>query len=1040
MNNSPRLRGFVALFLFVSGFCSLAYQVVWLREFRLVFGGSTAAASAVLAVFMGALGVGGWFLGKRVDLSKRPGRMYAVIEGIIGFSVLLSPLILILGKNVYGMTGGFQSLGSLAVLVQMVITVFVLGVPCFFMGGTLPAAISMVQDDDDEDRQSTAFLYGINIAGAVSGAFLVNFYSLEIFGNTLTLLMAGVLNVLLAMVAYGIGALREKPRPLVLEESSNIAFSGKLLYGLAFFSGLLFFIIEIIWFRTSIPLLGGSVYNFGLILVIALAGMSFGGGAYSILLKYTRPSYALLAFVSGMLALALALPYIFGDEFARFCMVLQSGYIEYPFGSKLWIWFVIGGLLVFPTAFMAGVQFPLILSLIGKGNVAVGKQIGRVYGFNTAGAVIGSILGGFVLIPQLTISYSWMLLIAVALLMSLIVLLYSFYQREKRCGYGVVCLAVFGLVGGATYQSAGITPYWSQNPIGFGRASITPKQDRIKVEEEIRALKRRMVYQFDGRELSGALSADMDLGLLSNGKSDGSALLDAGTQVMLTLLGAALHPAEVKTACVIGLGTGSSAGWLAQVPSVESVDVFELEPHLLDCARYFSPVNQNVLDNPKVRVIIGDAREGLVVSNGKKYDLIASEPSNPQRAGVANLYTREFYESISSRLEDEGVFTQWLQAYEIDVESIRLILTTLNTVFPKVEVFQTLSGDLVFVCAKNEKPWDLEKVRKKVGGFPFAMGARYTWGVSSAEGYFAHCVANAKQVKIWAQEYPYVNTDDLNILEFDLGKTGGSRVAVDPIPALYAEASENGMVLSEIEGTLDRKRFAYDMASLLMPLRLDVEVWKKANWFDVELAKKRYDFQTLMLTDPQKALNDTTFKASNTIEESLWCRALVQEGDSRALASCEKFKDTWPLDYHAMRIRYFNKIEDQGKEDEEIMALLRAFQGNVWCRHTYLNQTLSQIVLDLDGQENRFKSQAAEALKLLDKPFGAHMFNLFRLKLRWALAEKKGGRALLKVVLDLEPYFPFIENMLQKRLEVYRSVNHPNIKRAEDDLKFFNTL
>ena len=326
----------VALFLFVSGFCSLAYQVVWLREFRLVFGGSTLAASAVLAVFMGALGLGSWVLGRKADNSPQPGRFYAIIELLIGLTVLISPLLLTFGKKLYYMTGGMQELGWVAIALQMLITIGVIALPCFLMGGTLPAAIRVIQTDEDTVRRASAAMYGVNIAGAVIGALLVNFYGLEVFGNTKCLLMAAGLNIILAVAAYLLIA-RHQPAqalPFITQKDHSDAW---LLYAVAFASGFIFFALELLWFRSSIPLLGGSVYNFGLILALALMGMSMGGLIYSVILKYAKPSYALLGIVSVLFALAVAIPYVWGDGYARFCNVLQAGYIGYPFADKLWV-------------------------------------------------------------------------------------------------------------------------------------------------------------------------------------------------------------------------------------------------------------------------------------------------------------------------------------------------------------------------------------------------------------------------------------------------------------------------------------------------------------------------------------------------------------------------------------------------------------------------------------------------------------------------------------------------------------------------------
>src|SRR5262249_14420264 len=160
---------------------------------------------------------------------------------------------------------------------------------------------------------------------------------------------------------------------------------------------------------------------------------------------------------------------------------------------------------------------------------------------------------------------------------------------------------------------------------------------------------------------SVALDATDGLAMVVNGKIDGNARGDASTQVMGGVLGALLHP-HPRRAMVIGFGTGSSAGWLAAVPSIEHVDVAELEASMLKIGRMCAPVNHAALDTPKLRVLLGDARETLLTVPAR-YDVIFSEPSNPYRAGVSSLFTREYYEAVAARLEEGGLFLQWVQMY-----------------------------------------------------------------------------------------------------------------------------------------------------------------------------------------------------------------------------------------------------------------------------------------------------------------------------------------------------------------------------------------
>ncbi len=257
----------LALILLLSGFCSLVYQTVWLREFRLVFGGAAPAAAAVMAVFMGGLGFGGKLFGSWVERVGRPFRFYARLEVGIALAALASPLLLGLARSLYLKTGGTAGMGlGTATCLQLLMTALVLGIPCFLMGGTLPAAMKFMQRDDDPRRSITAFFYGINIAGAVIGAALSTFWLLPSLGNQGTLTIAVLVNLVIALGAGMISMFQEKeprqPTPaaeVAAEDQVAAKAPAAFVLAAAFMSGFTFFVAELVWYRISTPLLGGSV-------------------------------------------------------------------------------------------------------------------------------------------------------------------------------------------------------------------------------------------------------------------------------------------------------------------------------------------------------------------------------------------------------------------------------------------------------------------------------------------------------------------------------------------------------------------------------------------------------------------------------------------------------------------------------------------------------------------------------------------------------------------------------------------------------------
>lgn len=825
----------LALILFLSGFCSLIYQTVWLREFRLVFGGAAPAAAAVVAVFMAGLGFGGKFFGSWVERVARPFRFYARLEVGIAVAAVLSPTLLALARALYLKTGGTAGMGlGAATCLQLLMTALVLGLPCFLMGGTLPAAMKFAQRDDDPRRSITAFFYGINIAGAVTGAALSTFHLLPTYGNKGALTIAVLANLAIALAAGAISMFQEKePRVLSREDAvaaePGVAAKAPAAFVLAaaFMSGFTFFLAELVWYRVSTPLLGGSVYGFGLVLCVVLAGMGLGGLLYALMLKKAEPSLGGFTLVSALQALAVLLPYALGDRIAHLALILNDGLRGVGLYEMAFGWAGVMSLLAFLPSLLSGIQFPLLVSLLGRGNVGVGQQLGRAYLWNTFGSITGSLLGGFLLVPLLQLKGCWVLAASLIALMSAASLLLQGRRTaaaaSPEAGTGLwgwngrVALALLVLSGFCVLGTTGPTAGWLQSGIGYGRV----KEDyrtALGLESWKRNARRMLVQAYDGRDTSVAVVSGAQYSFLTNGKSDGSAVGDAGTQVMLGITGAILHP-HPQHACVVGLGTGTTAGWLADVPSMQRVDVLELEEEIRKVAQFFEPVSRGAMKHPRVNNITGDAREFLL-TRGDNYDLIVSEPSNPCRAGVANLYTREFYENASQRLNDDGIFCQWLQGYEVDPTTISTVISTLRQVFPKVEVWSTQSVDMLLICSKDKKPWSLANIRQRIKMEPMAEALRRFWLTDTAEGFLNACLANDDYTRALAADNRSVNTDDMNRLEFSFARSVAreGNCSYD----LARAATQAGCHIPALDAPLDSALF------LAERLHLPGRIWQSA--------------------------------------------------------------------------------------------------------------------------------------------------------------------------------------------------------------------
>jgi len=390
-----------------------------------------------------------------------------------------------------------------------------------------------------------------------------------------------------------------------------------------------------------------------------------------------------------------------------------------------------------------------LVALLGRGNTDVGKQIGLAVAWNTAGAIVGSLAGGFGLLPLLTAPGVWRAVVLLLVLLGVVLLGFAWRSSEQRkelllpCGILVVAVAVIFWPGPSAV--------WRHSAIGAGRAHVpVDSANALHAWENVE--KSKILWEAEGIESSVAVAAAHGLAFIVNGKPDGNAIDDASTQIMLGLVGGLLH-AEPKTALVVGLGTGETAGWLAEIDSIQGVDVVELEPALDEMARRCAPVNHDVLHHPKVHRIYNDAREVLLTTS-QRYDLIVSEPSNPYRNGIASLFTREFYLAGRDRLRPGGLFLQWLQAYEVDQRTVCTVCATLQSVYPEVEVWQTSHNDMLLVASQRPIPWAPALLRQRIHQEPFRSALARAWRAVDVEGVLAHYVGGRAMVEAFVGRAP----------------------------------------------------------------------------------------------------------------------------------------------------------------------------------------------------------------------------------------------------------------------------------------------
>jgi spermidine synthase len=1036
----------VAALLWGSGFCALFYQTAWQRMFRLSFGASTAASAAVLAIFLGGLGVGGLALGRRAQRHERPLLFYGNLELGVAVAAAVSPFLEAVLGRLYLALGGVTVLGQAgATVVRLLITAVVIGPGAFLMGGTLPAAARAVESDGDRARSRLALLYGMNTLGAVTGALVGTFFLFEFLGIRLSLLAAVLVNVLVGIAARSMGrtaaVLVEPPRsePSAHQRPRALAVLGSLVAG---FVGFAFLLLEIVWYRLLAPILGGTTYTFGLVLAVALAGIGLGGYLYSLRDPERRVAPSDLALVTALEGVLVALPIALGDRIA-FYAILTRPISSLGFVALVFAWFTITLVVVFPAALVSGYQFPMLFALLGSGRDRVARHVGIVYAFNTAGALVGSLLGGFVLVPRLGAIGAYRLVAGVLLVLAVVSVGFEWARGKTttsgdaardavapRASRSIVAFALVAL--GAVFASqAGPSAVFRHMPIGAGRVELaarTTNQLRAFVQRQNQSV----LWQADGVETTVALGRDVQLSFIVDGKCDGAVYSDRATQAGAGLIAALVHPAP-RSSLVIGLGTGMTAGFLSAIPGMERVDVAEMEPAILHVARVAAKANNDVLSRPNVFVHLGDGRE-LVLSAKRRYDVIASEPSNPYRAGVASLYTREFYEAVAEHLEQDGVFLQWVQGYETDTRTVQIVARTLSGVLPNLDAWQTEAGDIVFIAGRKHRVLDSAALRRRLADEPFRSVLPRTMLIEDLEGVLGRYLASEALLAHIAQG-PLVetNTDDRNVIEYAFARNvGASRAGVSD--SLLLLAMKQNQDRPDVVGSVDWERVAalrpraWSIADDALP-RLPMPTEASRSLAGAITAGCQGNVGAVFT-----ALGSTrAVEARDDIERWVLGLAFADANDERAAPYADRLASHgFAAEAHVLRARKALAAGDVAMAQAETDAGIVAMRQTPFplCRGV---DSVLALAATIGAAHPEYRGHAA--LELLESPFATYIGDAGRLSTAEQLAIGSGDPALCVKAMAKEPRWE--EPYLVKRLQCLAAAGDPETEAAAQDLLEF---
>ena len=662
------------MLFFCSGISALIYQVLWLRLLGLVFGVTTYAASTVWASFMAGLALGSIGAGRLADRVRRPLVWFGACELLIGVTALTTPGALTLLQQVYVRI--YPSLPSwlpLMTLVRFAIAFAVLIVPTALMGATLPLVIKSSTFRTSRLGERMALLYGMNTAGAIAGALAAGLYLVQTHGIHATFFVAAGLNLLVGLSAIAIGRHVSAPDGAIDESAGRetrpavAAVDARrlsLILGVFALSGFTSLALEVVWFRVLTLFLRPTVYGFALMLSAILAGIAIGSYLVTPFLDRRAKWIAVLAGLELGIGVAGVL------SFGALTQISPVTAAVAPYLSRVmeeWLVYpTVGSLLaIFPTALLMGIAFPIGLRLWAgggrDGQRTLAERIGIFYSVNLTGAILGSIVAGFVLLPEIGSRASLVALGATTLGSGLLLLAVSELRVPARAIAGVAASIMFVAAVG-----------WSSDPF--------PEF----VQQRYRG--QRIVWQEEGVDATVVVLAahNGEVSLTVNGNHQAST---GGGQVYVHRsighLPMILHP-EARDALVIGLGGGATAGAVAIHDGVD-VDLVELSGSVVRGARYLdSSISYDVFSRPNVHLRVDDGRNYMLLTR-RKYDVVTADVIHPIYAGSGNLYSAEYFRIIRRVLKPGGIVLQWVAGTDAEYKTIA---RTFLSVFPETTAWK----------------------------------------------------------------------------------------------------------------------------------------------------------------------------------------------------------------------------------------------------------------------------------------------------------------------------------------------------------------
>lgn len=752
----------LALF-FLSGAVGLAYEIVWVRQLSLFLGVSIYAVSAVLAAFMGGLGLGAELFGRLLDRGVSPLRLYCVLEIGLAVYVLLFPLVIdiVEAASIFA-HGGQEGITLYIIFLRFALAVLALLVPTVLMGGTLPAMVKYFSMKTDKSHGSLAgSLYAVNTIGAMTGCVAAGFAMIEIFGLTGSLRIGAALNLLCGagawLVAGETGWKADRPGGKEKEQTSQTQSPQGEPLPLVFFgiTGFCAMALQLLWTRALSLLLNNTTYAFSLILAVFLFGIAAGSAVASRAGIISRERNLSL-FAGSMIGIGvMALLSLVGMALNQpivgmFSAVLDgSGWIagSFPGGEPMVSAILFSLIIVTPCTLLMGACFPLAIGAGPSGKERVAGLVGRYYAVNIIGSVIGSLAAGYFLIPMIGVQKS-ILAISMTAMFGGLILIFMKAPKLRLAAIMAVLIFTAPLAAFIVY-SPDIAYKLSSQKLDAGSEVLFYEEGPsatvlVSAQNTDLSIARKPVKRLwiNGDPIAGAFREALQLERL---------------QAHIPLL---LH-SDPQNALVICFGTGSTAG-AALAHGLREVTALDISREVFHAAPFFKAGNFDVTNSANIRMVEEDGRNFLL-NTRRKFDFITSEPPPPSNTGIVSLYTKEFYQLWRKRLAKGGMVSQWIPIHHMSLEDIKSLVAAFVDVFPNSAMWYT-KWDVIMIGSAREMALDFQSITEKMNS-PAVKASLAEIGVYNASHLLSNYMVGPEGLKRFVGGAVPV-TDDLPTVEF----------------------------------------------------------------------------------------------------------------------------------------------------------------------------------------------------------------------------------------------------------------------------------